>query len=109
MPRLNEASVFYNTPAWRKTRVAYLKSVGGLCERCFSIGIVTPAEIIHHKIPLDENNIHDPKMTLGWDNLQALCRECHAKVHDDIYAERTKKRYKIDKSGKVMIRDDTIL
>lgn len=69
-------------------------------------GEVTPAEIIHHKIPLTPDNITDLNITLGWGNLQALCRTCHAEVHDDMYAERSGRRYRIDKAGRVTIREE---
>ena len=100
---------FYNSKAWQRTRRAYRQSVGGLCERCLEKGVITPAEIVHHKIPLTDENVSDTSISLGWDNLQALCRQCHAEVHDEIYAKRTRKRYRIDKSGRVIIRDDTVL
>ena len=72
-------------------------------------GIITPAEVVHHKIPLTPENISNLEISLGWNNLQALCRDCHAEVHEDIYAARSKRRYKIDKTGKVVIKDDTVL
>ena len=72
-------------------------------------GEVTPAEIVHHKEPLTPENITDLNITLGWGNLQALCRQCHAEVHDDIYAKRSGRRYKIDKNGRVTIKDDSVL
>ena len=90
---------FYNSKAWKDTREAYKKSVGGLCERCMSHGLVTPAEIVHHKIPLTNKNIRDKSLALGWDNLEALCRKCHAEVHDEMYHKN--RRYKIDKEGRV--------
>lgn len=103
---------FYNSPAWKKTREAYTRSVGGLCERCLAKGVITPAELVHHKVPLTDDNIEDLSISLDWNNLQALCRKCHAEVHEDIYKEfskkRTKKRYWIDKMGRVVVRNDTI-
>lgn len=97
---------FYNTMAWQNTSKAYKKSVGGLCERCMAKGIVTPAEIIHHKTPLTDDNINDLNISLSWDNLQALCRQCHAEAHEEMYRQRTKKRYRIDRQGRVVILGD---
>ena len=91
----------YQSQAWKETRRAYLHSVGGLCEKCLAKGIITPAEIVHHKIPLTEENIKDLNISLSWDNLQALCRICHAEVHEEIY--RGKRRYKVHKDGSVSI------
>ena len=105
---MSRHSAFYNSMAWKNTSRAYKQSVGGLCERCMSRGLVNPAEIVHHKQPLTDRNIDDLSISLAWDNLQALCRQCHAEVHEEMYAARTKKRYKIDRNGRVIIRD-TIL
>ena len=67
--------------------------------------MIVPADIVHHKIPLTDENVNDLSISLSWDNLQALCRQCHAEVHDDMYAERTGRRYKIDRNGHIVIRD----
>ena len=72
---------FYYTHMWKETREAYKKSVGGLCERCRERGVVRAAEVVHHKIHLSPQNIQNPEITMGWDNLVALCRECHDEVH----------------------------
>lgn len=97
------AKQFYGSPAWKQTRRAYMKSVGGLCERCMANGIVKPAEVVHHKKPINEKNVGNANVTLSWNNLQALCAACHAEVHDEIYRERTGRRYKIEKNGHVVI------
>ena len=91
---------FYNSPAWKKCRASYISSVGGLCERCYRNGKITAADTVHHKIHLSPENINDPNITLGWSNLEALCRDCHAAVHGN------KKRYKIDAAGRVIMTDD---
>lgn len=67
--------------------------------------MIVPAEIVHHKIPLTADNVKDLNISLSWNNLQALCRQCHAEVHDDMYAERTGRRYTINSNGHVQIRD----
>lgn len=35
----------------------------------------------HHKVYITPTNINDPNITLNWDNLEALCQECHNKEH----------------------------
>ena len=92
------AKAFYADSAWKKTRAQYAASVGGLCEDCLSRGIVTPGEIVHHKITLSPDNINDPDVTLNWDNLELLCRDCHAKAHG------SKRRYKADEMGHITAR-----
>lgn len=37
---------------------------------------------MHHKIYLTPQNINDPFITLAADNLETLCRECHAIEHE---------------------------
>lgn len=108
MSKFSNENGFYRTQAWKDTRRNYLKSVGGLCERCLAKGLIEPAVIVHHKVPLNEDNISNLSISLGWDNLEALCRKCHAEVHDDMYAERTGRRYRIDDNGKVVIRDGIV-
>lgn len=72
---------FYKTGAWVNCREEYLKKVGGLCEICLSKGMIVPAEIVHHKVHLNVENLYDPNISLCFDNLQAVCRDCHAKLH----------------------------
>ena len=90
---------FYNSKAWKRTREAYAKSKRNLCEICLSRGILKPGEIVHHKVHLTPDNINDPTITLSFDNLQCVCRECHAEIHD-----RRQRRYKIDEMGRVSAR-----
>lgn len=94
------AEQFYKSKAWQDCRAAYLESVGGLCECCLAQGRYTPAEIVHHKIELTPENINAPKVTLNWDNLEAVCRECHAMRHG-----ARQRRYKLDELGRTTARD----
>ena len=96
------AQQFYQSRAWKLTRDAYKSRAGGLCEVCWEQGIIKPGEIVHHKIPLTPENIDDQNITLNPDNLQLVCRECHAKVHGDLYEGRRKRRYKLDELGRVI-------
>lgn len=90
------ATKLYKSRAWRDCRTAYAKSKGGLCERCLSRGIYKPGIIVHHKVHLTPENISDPNVSLNWENLQLLCRDCHALVH------KPEKRFKIDELGRVI-------
>lgn len=56
-----------------------------------------PGVIVHHRIHLTPQNITNPMIVLNWNNLELLCRECHAKEHGK------EKRYTIDELGRVMI------
>ncbi len=89
------AQPFYNSGAWHDCRDAYLSSVGGMCERCQKAGIIRPADVVHHREHLSRNNIGDPAVALSFDNLMALCTDCHAAVHAG------DKRFLVDANGRV--------
>lgn len=91
------AKTFYKSQAWKNTRAAYAKSKGNLCEVCLAKGIYRSGEIVHHKIHLSPENIADPSVSLNWDNLQLVCRDCHAQLHDN-----KQRRYKLDELGRVI-------
>ena len=93
------AQKFYKSKAWQETRDAYAASVGWLCERCFAVGMYTPGEIVHHKVYLTAQNIGDPAVSLAWDNLELLCRDCHANMHK----KQSPRRYIIADDGCVMV------
>ena len=87
---------FYYSPQWKRCREAYKKSKGGLCEECLKQGIISPAEEVHHIKKLTVENVNDARVSLGWDNLMALCKACHDKKH------AREKRYKVDQYGRVV-------
>lgn len=91
------AEKFYKSRRWRECREAYSGHAGHLCELCLKKGLIVPGAIVHHKIPLTPENINDPTITLSFDNLLLVCRDCHAQLHDG--AER---RYKVDELGRVI-------
>lgn len=91
------AEHFYKSKAWQACRIGYVKSVGGLCEECLRNGRYTAGVIVHHKIHLTPENINRPEITMDWNNLELLCRNCHAQIHD-----ARKRRYKIDEFGRVI-------
>lgn len=93
------AKSFYKSKRWQHTRIAYLKSVGGLCERCLKKGLYHPAEIVHHKVYISPDNITDPNITLDWHNLEAVCRQCHEAEH-----KSGGKRYLVNDDGSVILK-----
>lgn len=70
------ARAFYLSKEWRKVRAYIFKRDSGLCVRCGR-----PGEIVHHKTHLTPANIGNPSIALGEDNLELLCRDCHAIEH----------------------------
>lgn len=103
MSKQTKETGFYNSQAWQETRRNYKQSVGGLCERCIEKGVIQPATVVHHKIPLTKDNINDLNISLGWCNLVALCDQCHADIHKELNGNPVGKRYIIDASGRVVI------
>ena len=91
------ANRFYGSAEWKACRAAYKKSVGGLCERCLKQGLYVPGEIVHHKEHINADNLTDPQILTDFNNLELLCRKCHAEVHG-----KQRKRYKIDAFGNVL-------
>lgn len=111
------AKKFYSSKAWQDCRNTYAERVGGLCENCLKRGIYKPGVIVHHVIEITPENIERPEIVLNYDNLELLCRECHAEVHGltggawgAVNDLRKKKklaglRYKVDKNGAVSSND----
>ena len=94
------AKTFYSSKAWKNCRESFRTSRQGLCEICLAKGLIVPAEIVHHKIEINPVNIHDPSVTLSWDNLQCVCRECHAQIHGAV-----EKRWVIDEDGHAVAKE----
>lgn len=93
------AKAFYRSKAWQRCRDEYAKSVGHLCERCLAQGTYKPGEIVHHKVEITPDTIGKPAVTLAWENLELVCRDCHAKLHGST------KRYKVDEMGRVIVNE----
>ena len=53
------------------------RSVDPLCELCQRKGIVTAADEVHHKVPIDDA----PWLRLVWSNLLSVCMRCHDEEH----------------------------
>ena len=58
---------------WCKIRARHLAN-HPLCEVCLRDDRTTPAEEVHHKIPLRKGGTHDPG------NLMSLCVSCHSRI-----------------------------
>jgi len=92
------AKEFYRSKTWQRCRDDYARSKAWLCERCLSRGLYKPGEIVHHKRHLTPDNIGDPSVTLSWDNLQLVCRDCHAELH-----RHRQRRFRVDAMGRVTV------
>lgn len=72
---------YYNTQEWRKLRETYLKQ-HPVCEECLNKGKVTPATSAHHKISPFKNGECNKALFLDYNNLMAVCHECHSEIHN---------------------------
>lgn len=88
------AESFYTSKSWKQCRDTYLESQNNICVRCGE-----PAKICHHKTWLTRENISNPYITLSWDNLEALCQDCHNKEH---HKKEPKLRYSFDAEGNIV-------
>lgn len=101
---------FYSSKRWQDTRNAYAKSKHHLCERCLAQGLFSPGEIVHHREHLTPTTIENPEIALSWDNLELLCRRCHAEEHGQTFDQlnerkreerQQRRRFFVDENGAV--------
>ena len=69
---------FYNSKSWHALRNQKWCDCDGLCEICKKRGIIREAREIHHIEPITENW----NKRLDYDNLIALCSDCHNAIHN---------------------------
>ena len=74
-PRSNAASRGYDSSWTRLSR--QFRAANPLCERCAAEGTTTVADLVHHKVPVEER----PDLRLDWNNLESICRTHHAREH----------------------------
>ena len=101
------AHQFYHSRAWQGVRSLVWDRAHGLCERCMERGIVKPADVVHHTIPLSPENMDDPDITLNPKRLVALCNDCHTEVHQELgigamNGNKQKPRVGFDEEGNVV-------
>lgn len=95
------AKQFYSSAAWQSCRNEYMKCAHYLCEDCLARGIYKPAKEVHHIEELTPMNIHRPEIALNFDNLVALCKECHKARHS---ARGRGVRYVFGENGEIIIK-----
>ena len=95
------ARSFYSSKVWQDCRNEYAKRAHYLCEDCLKRGVYRPGEEVHHIEELTPENIHRPEITLSFDNLVFLCRDCHKARH----SERARgMRYKFGENGEIILK-----
>lgn len=68
---------FYKSKEWLVTREAVLARDHGLCQRCFTFGLLQTADVVHHKIQLKDDWSRRSDLA----NLESLCDSCHQHIH----------------------------
>lgn len=99
-----EQEAFYKSGPWKRCSKEYRKKAKGLCERCLAKGEIKQGEIVHHIIEMNSETIKIPELAFGFDNLQLVCRDCHAEIHGRQKGSGRSKRYKIDELGNVIVK-----
>lgn len=92
------AREFYLSKEWRRVRAYIVERDMGLCVKCGR-----PGDIVHHKEHLTPDNIGNPEIALGEDNLELLCRECHGLAH--AYDLPTDRGLMFDEDGNLVERE----
>lgn len=59
--------------AWKRIRDRHITQFP-LCEMCKKHGRLTPAEEVHHILPLSRGGTHEES------NLMSLCKSCHSEI-----------------------------
>ena len=80
---------FYGSTQWKILSAKYQQDKGYKCERCGAM-----ATEVHHKEPIQTPNGWERR--LDYDNLEALCVDCHNYRH-----KRFKKRQRVPRPGRI--------
>lgn len=83
--RKQQRQRMYQRTEWQKLRVAYLQK-HPICEKCEKEGKTTSAEHVHHikSFMLENEEMKQLDLLQNWNNLMALCHQCHNKIHNDM-------------------------
>ena len=73
--------------AWKRIRDRYI-SIHPLCEQCEMEDRITPAEEVHHILPLSQGGTH------AEENLMALCKSCHSRITAEM-GDRWSRKHKM--------------
>ena len=87
MSRSKEYQKLLNDKRWKDLRRSYLQA-HPLCELCEEKGYYVSAIDVHHKIPVESaktpERMEQLCYSIGINNLQALCKACHVRVHKEM-------------------------
>jgi hypothetical protein len=82
-----------NTTRWRSLRAAQL-SAYPFCADCAKEGVITPADEVHHNIPVEFERNPDRMVALAYDrgNLVSLCHSHHVQRHKEMRSHSVKEK-----------------
>lgn len=89
---------------WRNTRAVKLKETP-YCERCAERGLMVPAVLVHHIIPVQSGKDKRQMRSLSYrpKNLQSLCHKCHVEIHKEM-----RRQQKMEGLGTTAINEDKL-
>lgn len=76
---MKRANPFYKSKPWLRLREDVLIRDVYLCQQCLRRKKITPANTVHHIIPIEER----PDLALDADNCESICPSCHNKEHPE--------------------------
>ena len=96
-------NTFYHSTAWKKCRAIKRQQAKGICEKCGKAGWE-----VHHIIALTDDNIDNPAISLGMDNLMLLCTGCHNQIREEETKARgyhqVREDVRFDEQGNIIIK-----
>ena len=78
--KVSERQRVYQSKRWQRLRLYYL-SEHPLCEECLAQGKIQEAIDVHH-ITTFVGAVNAEELAYNYDNLKALCKQCHQKIHN---------------------------
>ena len=92
---------FYHSKEWAKVKKIKRLMEHGICQRCGKAGWE-----VHHIIPLTDENVDDPRISLNLENLELLCTACHNAARDEELKKQGRRRdYYFTPEGDLIFKD----
>lgn len=73
--RDERSATFYQTKEWKRMRKHIFNKSHGLCDSCKERGLITPGNVVDHKLPMKTHF----ELRLIESNLWVMCHKCHNK------------------------------
>ena len=89
-----EVREFYHTDWWYKASQSILMKADYLCQDCLKEEKLTLATEVHHIKPIPYNSDRWRDFAYDYENLIALCHECHQRRHHVSFYDRKERMKK---------------